>query len=391
MSGATRSGERPWPEDDGPRGGESQKGNGGDAPRLVFTGAEFLSTFVPPDYLVEGLLQRRFLYSLTGMTGSGKTAIGTLLATTVSYRLRKEEAPRRFGPHLVEHGRVCYIAAENPLDVQMRNMATLHLLDRKIEDFDLLFIGNIFDLNKDYTRIERDIRDFGGIDLALVDTSAATFIGDDENNNIQMLAHAKRLRRLTELPGKPCVVALCHPPKLVTSREHLLPRGGGAFLNEMDGNLTAWQHDGNLTDLHWTGKFRGPDFTPLTFRTDVRYVPDLVDTKGKPLPTVTASFVTPEQADETHTRMLSQEDKLLTVMKEQPKGSLTAWATACCLFIRGDITKPNKQHVERLLRNMKTDKLVEKDGRGWKLTKIGKQAISSKEKTDGQVDGDGDA
>ena len=57
-------------------------GHAQDAPRavdvtsfaLIQSSAQFIGGFVPPDYLVDGILQRRFVYSLTGKTGSGKTA-----------------------------------------------------------------------------------------------------------------------------------------------------------------------------------------------------------------------------------------------------------------------------------------------------------------------------
>jgi hypothetical protein len=54
--------------------GSAAPPNDENAPRLVLTLPEFLSKFEAPDYLVDGLLQRHFLYSLTGMTGAGKTA-----------------------------------------------------------------------------------------------------------------------------------------------------------------------------------------------------------------------------------------------------------------------------------------------------------------------------
>jgi hypothetical protein len=54
-----------------------------DAAPLLVPQAKFLEGFSPPDYLVDGVLQRRFLYSLTGVTGGGKTAIGLLLARAV--------------------------------------------------------------------------------------------------------------------------------------------------------------------------------------------------------------------------------------------------------------------------------------------------------------------
>jgi hypothetical protein len=74
--------------------------------------------------------------------------------------------------------------------------------------------------------------------------------------------YARTLQTLTKLPGGPCVVALCHPTKTVTNPAFLLPRGGGAFLNELDGNLSAWKRDEDIVELHH-GKLRGPGFEPL--------------------------------------------------------------------------------------------------------------------------------
>jgi hypothetical protein len=48
--------------------------------KLMQSSAVFVGNYVPPDYLVDGLLQRRYVYSFTGPTGSGKTAIVLRLA-----------------------------------------------------------------------------------------------------------------------------------------------------------------------------------------------------------------------------------------------------------------------------------------------------------------------
>ena len=80
------------------------------------------------------------------------------------------------------------------------------------------------------------VTSIGGVDLVMVDTSAAYFLSEDENSNKQMGDHAKTLRRLTTLPGGPCVLVLCHPIKHAIEPAQLLPRGGGSFLAEMDGN-----------------------------------------------------------------------------------------------------------------------------------------------------------
>ena len=91
--------------------------------------------------------------------------------------------------------------------------------------------------------------------LITVDTSAAYFEGDDENSNTQQMAHAVMLRSLTEMPGGPCVLIPCHLVKNATD-DNLIPRGGGAFLFEVDGNLTA-KRDDLTVEVHWCGKFRG--------------------------------------------------------------------------------------------------------------------------------------
>jgi hypothetical protein len=42
---------------------------------LIQSSARFTENYVPPDYLIDGLLQRRYCYSLTAPTGTGKTAL----------------------------------------------------------------------------------------------------------------------------------------------------------------------------------------------------------------------------------------------------------------------------------------------------------------------------
>jgi hypothetical protein len=83
----------------------------------VLSSAAFVSIFTPPEYTIAGILQRRFIYSFTGATGAGKTAIMLLLAAHVA--LGRNISPQ----HEVEKGRVLYLAGENPTDCQMRWIA----------------------------------------------------------------------------------------------------------------------------------------------------------------------------------------------------------------------------------------------------------------------------
>ncbi|MGE8103564.1 AAA family ATPase [Allorhizobium sp. NPDC080224] len=251
-------------------------------PRLVPSG-DFVRGFQPPDYAIEGIAQRGFVYSLTASTGTGKTAIALLLSLLTAQG--KELNGRE-----VMQGRVVYFAGENPDDVAMRWIGICH--DRGIDpaSLDVHFITERFSIPNAIEAIRAQVKAIGGAGLIVVDTSAAYFQGDDENGNTALGGHARDLRALTTLPGRPCVIVPCHPTKNAQA-DALLPRGGGAFIAEMDGNLTL-SRAGEAVRLHWQGKHRGPDFKPISFRLDTVNAPQLVDSRGRPVPTVMATPLT---------------------------------------------------------------------------------------------------
>jgi AAA domain len=358
-----------------------KRGNGkGEQHKLVQTLAEFLAGFVPPDYLIDGLMQRGFFYAITGMTGAGKTAVALLIAAYVAMRSGKQF----LGRHEVEHGRVVYIACENSTDVRMRLIGMSERMGFESADLDLFVVERLENgLEKDIPQITKEIEAYGPVVLVVVDTSAAVFPGDDENNNPQALAHAKMQRTLCNLPGRPCVLSLCHPPKNVSSQEQLLPRGGGAYVNETDGNFTLFAHDDRLADFHWTGKFRGPDFEKITFQLQTITTTKLCDTKGRLIPTVMAQVASEADIEESEEKAAFQEQRLLAAMIAVPHGSLTDWARHCGWLQRthpGDEGKPNKGLVFRVMKRLVDAKLVKKEGRNHTLTKAGIAAKSNDEK-----------
>jgi hypothetical protein len=138
-----------------------------------------------------------------------------------------------------------------------------------------------------------------------------------------MMAHAKRLRGLIDLiAGNPTVIVTSHPVKHF-SRENMIPRGGGAFLNEMDGNLTCMKVDGTtVTEIHWQGKFRGIDFSAIPFRLEVGKTDKLKDSKGRHIWTVIARSITEKERDAAEDTGQKNKNKLLAAMVKKPGASI---------------------------------------------------------------------
>jgi hypothetical protein len=220
-------------------------------------------------------------------------------------------------------------------------------------------------------RIKEEAKQIGKISLVIIDTSIAYYDGDDENNNVQAVLHARRMRALVDLSGGPCVIALCHPIKKA-SRDDLLPRGGGAFLNEVDGNLTCWNDDGVVT-LHWLGKFRGPDFAPITFKLETVTSEKIRDSKGRKMPTVLATALSKEDERAAEARTVADEDALLLALADNPRAAFAGLAVALgWISDKGE----NKAKVKRCADRLKADKLVKSDRRGTLLlTEKGREEV----------------
>jgi predicted DNA-binding transcriptional regulator AlpA len=292
----------------------------GEAPsKLIVSSAEFLAGFIPPDYLIDGMLQRRFCYSLTAPTGSGKTAILLLMSASVALG-------RAIGEYQVEKGRVLYLAGENPDDVRMRWLAMADSMQFDPAQIDVHFLPGVFKLSEISGRVRAEIETIGPVVMVVVDTSAAYFEGDLENDNVQMGAHARRMRSLVTLPGEPSVVVACHPVKNA-GPENMLPRGGGAYLAEMDGNLTGTKSSSIVT-LHWQGKYRGPDFVPIPFMLMPATTGRLRDCKGRLIPTVVAKTLSERERGEAEASSRDDEEALLIALTEHDHASMSGLASA---------------------------------------------------------------
>ncbi len=333
---------------------------------VIFSSGKFTADFVPPDYLIDGVVQRRFLYGLTGMTGHGKTAILLLLAAYVAIG-------RAIGKHEIEQGNVIILAGENPDDVRMRWMAMAERVGFDPNAVGVHFLPGVFPVAQMKAAITKYAQEVGcEFALVIVDTSAAYFHGAEENSNTQMGAHARDLRTLVNVPGGPCVIASCHPTKNA-DLENLLPRGGGAFLNELDGNLICRKSGSDsVSEVHWHGKYRGADFNPLPFELRPDTAAKLVDSKGRPIPTVIAVPLDEAGHSSKRAESRAQEDTLLIILADQDGLSLNGLAEQA-----GWITKlgePNKARAQRVMNRLKDDRLVKNERGDWTLTDAGEKA-----------------
>ena len=336
----------------------------------ILTVAQFVGGFMPLHYLIHGMLQRRFVYALTGQTSHGKTSIALLIAQLVASSDRNAV----LGRHRVNKGRAIYFVGENPDDVRMRVIGANSRRDDDWTTDNLWFVPGRFHIGDMLEVLKADTSKNGEPVLVIVDTSAAYFLGQDENANPQMAAHAAMLRKLTELPGGPCVLVLCHPIKHATEPSQLLPRGGGAFLAEMDGNLTAFKRDDGLVELNYT-KIRGPGFEPFTFRLEAFQADALTDTDGNRLWTVRAVAVTQSDEDQADTKMAADDDAVLIERLKVPDDQRLSMAhiAEACDWTTGD-GAPAKVRVQRALQRLERARLMRNDRGQYVLTEKGKDA-----------------
>lgn len=332
----------------------------------IISSGDLVRGFKPPDYFLEGVAQCGFLYALTALTGAGKTSVLLLLCALAALG-------KPLGEREVRKGRAIYFAGENPDDVTMRWIGMSHHMPFDPEAIDVHFIKGTFSIPAMFRRIKDDVTRLGGADLVIIDTSAAYFQGQDENSNTELGKHARELRELTTLPGAPCVLVAAHPTKSA-DQGNLLPRGGGAFLNELDGNLVIIKVADGAIRLHWQGKHRGPDFEPVPFELTTVTAPQLRDSKGRDIPTVMASVVSSGEVRAKRAVARRDEDDILLLIDRDGKQSLYEMAES--LGWRDEGGKTHKARASRASAKLKTSKLAEyKERIGWRLTTNGYDAL----------------
>lgn len=326
--------------------------------------ADFTADFVAPEYIVDGIVRRGMVYTLTAPTGSGKTAAMIYAAAAIA-------TGSMFCEREVEPGDVLFMAGENPDDVRARVIATLEYYRLDAANCRLHFIAGTFSIRADMEKLRAEAEKLPNLVLVVIDTFAAYFDGDDENSNAQALDFARLTRKIAAFGSKPAVIMPAHPVKNAT-KGNLTPKGGSSLMNEVDGNLTLWNESGMLT-LHWQGKYRGAEFEPLKLELE-RYECDrLRDSKGRLMPTILAKPLLETRAIEIATENLSREDRVLLSIARDPALSARERCVQCSMTL--NTGKAATGALTRVLDKLRDQKLIRRFRTNWELTKDGEKAV----------------
>lgn len=275
------------------RASKSHKSNFG---FKIETGADLRRTYKPADFVIDGMFQRRYLCTLTAPAGSGKTPIGQRLAAHIALGWS-------LCGHNVKQGKVLYLAGENPDDITMRWLGLAEKMKFDPETTPVHFIRKAFSMTEEVvTAVIQEADKTGPYTAIFIDTEAAYYPGDSESNNSERLEYARQQRRLMTISGEPCVIVLSHPvagPK--RSSKHFMesggyvPRGGVAYLNEIDGNTYLIRPEGSdYVTLYKHRKFRGPEWAAIKFKLETFHAETVLDAEGRPTSNIMAVPVDPK-------------------------------------------------------------------------------------------------
>jgi AAA domain len=337
------------------------------AGNLILTSREFADSLQAPSYVIDGIIQRGFLYSLTARTHHGKTAVIMRAGAAI---IRGED----FAGCKTRQGSVLFFAGENPQDIRVRYVSMCDQLGINTDTAPFYFIDGVVDIATNLERIRTEAEAILDLRLIIVDTAAAYFRGDDGNSNAQLGAYARLLRQLTFLPSLPTGIVNCHPIKNAL-QDNLLPMGGSAFVNEVDGNLTLWAEGSDKTTvLHWQGKFRGPEFEPVSFNLETISSERVKDAEGRLMPTVMAVHL-PENVVERLEAVGEEEENTILRLLHADKNVSFSGLAKRAMF--------TKSKVQRIIKRLRDEKMVRKfRGKKYRVTRKGCVAAGIKTEDD---------
>ena len=327
----------------------------------IDSSAAFLADLKPLEYLIDGLLPSGVTYSLTGYAGHGKTTLALQFALSVA-------TGEMFGHRSTSQGSVLIMAGENPYNVKWQYAAALAARNLKPEDVPIYFVQGRFSI-KEWTDVLRaKLAAMPDLKLIIVDSLQAFFEGDNDNDNTQMVEMAHKMRKICDIPQIPAQIIIAHPAGKNPQKDNLVPRGGGAFLNEIDGNLTVWSQDASSQTLHHSQKFRGAGFDPMEWLMEVKQFKHLTDIHGTPLKLPVSR---PETTLERSTREIHNDtilrDYLFSVEAERPMSVREG----------ADRFNVSRYRMEQIISIAKSEKLIRRYAKTYVLTDGGRDYLEA--------------
>lgn len=323
----------------------------------------FLSDLRPLEYLIDGILPRGVAYSLTGHAGHGKTTLALQIALSVAMG-------ESFDGRETSQGRVLILAGENPYNVKWQYAAALAALDLSAKDVPIDFVQGRFSIKEWGEVVRAKMEAMPDLKLVVVDSLQAFFEGDNDNDNAQMVEMAHKLRDLCETSNRPALLIIAHPAGKVASKDNLVPRGGGAFLNEIDGNLTVWSQDASQQTLHHSQKFRGAGFDPMEFVMQIHEFSHLTDIHGTPLKL-------PVSRPETHLERSNREVKtdgiLRQYLEKVEQGHALSVREGSAQFM------VSRYRIEQIIKTARDEKLIRRHAKTYVITEGGKDFLEAKD------------
>lgn len=318
--------------------------------------AEFLSNLNPAVYVVDGVLAERRCLSLTGYAGHGKTTLALHLAIQVAIG-------GSFGGMECEQGSCLVLAGENPDNVKWQYASAIAAAGVG-NDIPVHFLPGHFQLSAFLDDLIAKARSIPNLRLVVIDSLQAFFEGENDNGNVEMMEAARRFRRLSEIEAGPAVVVIAHPAGKRPDKTNIVPRGGSSFGNEFDGNLTVWAEPDGTQTFHHTEKFRGAPFEPMTFVMEAREFDHLKDHKGRALRLKISRQQMMTEAMSAAQKSERREHDAIAAIEGNPR--ITQRALADSLMV-------SKSTADRIMQNLKDEKLIRRHAKKWVLTDGGKE------------------
>jgi len=327
----------------------------------IDSSADFLADLQPLEYLVDGILPSGVVYSLTGFAGHGKTTLALQFALSIAQG-------ETFSDRDTSKGAVLVLAGENPYNVKWQYAAALAARGLNAADVDIHWIQGRFSVDQFSEVVRAKMRQIPNLKLVIVDSLQAFFEGDNDNDNSQMVTMAHKMRELANIETRPAMLVIAHPAGKTPSKDNLVPRGGGAFLNEIDGNLTVWSQDASQQTLHHSQKFRGAGFDPLEWVMQIHEFDHLTDIHGTPLKLPVSR---PEMAIERVNREVKMDSLLKQYLDWVDQARIPSERDAAVQWM------VSRRKVRAVIDTAKDEKLIKRHAKTYVLTQGGKDFLEA--------------